>query len=163
MEDVRAAALPAFRMAQPTEAVEQGTWVSTVVWTVLLAIPTALIITAFTLTPDPAGHGTHTQLGLPPCGFLVYVGVPCPGCGLTTCFTNMVRFRFVEATQANPFGVALFLVTLAGIPVSSMGIVRRLPVMATLDRLQVEKVAILLAVCSVVVWAVRVATLVYEL
>jgi hypothetical protein len=34
------------------------------------------------LTPDPAGHGTHQQLGLPPCTIYYLTGRPCPSCGL---------------------------------------------------------------------------------
>ena len=111
------------------------------------------------LTPDPDGFGTHTQLGLPPCGFFVVTGLPCPGCGLTTCFAFMIRGDVVEATRANPFGVMLFLAsaTIAGI--AAIGFVRGWGVVATLDRLRAERWAILLAVSSLTVWVVRVVTL----
>ena len=68
-----------------------------------------MLITAATLTPSGAGHGTHTQLGLPPCGFLVYTGYPCPGCGLTTSFSHMIRLEVFGAIHANPFGILLVL------------------------------------------------------
>lgn len=132
---------------------------SRVMWFVLFAIPLAVMITAAGLTADAAGHGTHTQLGLPPCGFLVITGLPCPGCGLTTSFTNMIHGNFVEAARANPFGVLLFLVSFATIPVAAVGFVRGLPVIDTLDRLHFEKWAILLAVTSVLVWVIRITTL----
>jgi len=139
--------------------VERGTWVSRVVWFVLAAIPTAILVTATQLTPNPIGHGTHTQLGLPPCGFLLWTGVPCPGCGLTTCFAHMIRFEVVDAARANVFGVPLFLITLVGGLVAMVAFVRGLPVMATLERLQVEKIALAIAVCSITVWAVRIAVI----
>lgn len=138
---------------------ERGTWVSRLVWLVLLAGTLFVVITATQLTPDPIGHGTHTQLGLPPCGFYLYSGLPCPGCGLTTCFSHMVRFEWVGAARANPFGVALFLVTVAGVPVSAYGLLRGRAVMPLLDRLQMEKVSILLAVCSLMVWGIRIAVM----
>jgi hypothetical protein len=32
----------------------------------------------------PLPHGTHRQLGLPPCMLNVVTGLPCPACGMTT-------------------------------------------------------------------------------
>lgn len=128
-------------------------------WAILGLLPAAVIVTAAFLTPDPAGHGTHQQLGLPPCGFLVITGYPCPGCGLTTCFTHMVRLQIPEAVHANAFGVPLFLVSFFTIPVALVGFVRALPVLPTLERFQFEKVAMLLAASSMTVWFVRIATL----
>src|SRR5690606_33691507 len=40
------------------------------------------------LTPAAAGHGTHGQLGLPPCGWVLAMGRPCPSCGMTTAFAH---------------------------------------------------------------------------
>jgi hypothetical protein len=42
----------------------------------------ALLATARWLTPDARGLGTHEQLGLPPCGFYLWYGLPCPSCGM---------------------------------------------------------------------------------
>lgn len=133
-----------------------GDWSSVVVWAVLFAGPLAVLITAAMLTPAAEGHGTHTQLGLPPCGFLVYTGYPCPGCGLTTSFANMIRLDVAGAFMANPFGILLFLCTAAMVPVALAGIVRRMPVIDTLDRLHAEKIAIGLSVVSILVWVVEI-------
>lgn len=135
----------------------EGTWLSRVGWFILFAIPLAVVITATTLTPAPEGHSTHMQLGLPACGFLEYTGIPCPGCGLTTCFTHMVRFEFVGATRANPFGVMLFFVTFFTIPIAAWGFIKKRPVLDTLEDLHFEKWAILLCICSMLVWGIRVA------
>jgi hypothetical protein len=138
------------------DLVGAGSWASIVTWAVLFAGPLAVLITAATLTPSVAGHGTHTQLGLPPCGFLVYTGYPCPGCGLTTSFSHMIRLEVIGAFHANPFGILLFLCTAAMVPLALFGIVRRLPVVDTLDRLHAEKVAIALSILSLVVWVVKI-------
>lgn len=152
-----AVALPPSAVAHPIP--ERGTLLSRLVWAVLFVVPTSVLVTAALLTPDPAGHGTHTQLGLPPCGFLVITGLPCPGCGLTTSFSHMMHIDPAGAAAANAFGVMLFLVTLTAIPVSLVGAVRGWPVLSTLDRLQADKIAILLAACSILVWLIRAATL----
>ena len=138
------------------DLVGQGDWSSRVGWLILFAGPVAVLITAAMLTPSAAGHGTHTQLGLPPCGFLVYTGFPCPGCGLTTSFANMIRLRVFDAFNANPFGILLFSCTVAIVPVAAIGFVRRLPIIDTMDRLHAEKVAIALSVISLAVWFVKV-------
>jgi len=135
---------------------ERGDWTSRVSWFVLFAVPLAVVITAAMLTPSPAGHGTHTQLGLPPCGFLVFTGYPCPGCGLTTAFAHMVRLQLFGAWHANPFGIVLFTVTALTIPLSAIGFVRGWGVVATLDRLHAEKIAIGLSLLSLIVWGIRV-------
>ncbi len=136
---------------------EKGDWSSRIVWAVLFAVPLAVVITAAMLTPSAAGHGTHTQLGLPPCGFLVFTGYPCPGCGLTTAFAHMVRLQIFGAWHANPFGIVLFLCTAATIPVAAAGLVRGWSVVATLDKLHAEKIAIGLSLLSLGVWIIRVA------
>ncbi len=132
---------------------------SRLVWSFLFLAPLAVTLTALQLVPDPAGHSTHTQLGLPPCGFLLVTGLPCPGCGLTTSFAHMVRAEVVGAAMANPFGVLLFLLSFLTMPVALFGFVRGLPVMDTLDRLCFERWALLLITTCLVVWLVRVGTI----
>ena len=140
-----------------TGPIERGNWLSRITWAGLFLVPLSVLVTAAMLTPDPAGHGTHTQLGLPPCGFLVFTGYPCPGCGLTTAFAHMIRFQVIGAWHANPFGIALFLGTAAFVPFAAAGLLRGWSVVAALDRIHAEKFAILFALLSVVSWLTRVA------
>lgn len=73
----------------------------------------AVLITAAWLRPDIAGYGTHTQLGLQPCGFLMRTGIPCAGCGMTTSFAYLVRGRMISSFVAQPFGMILCILTAA--------------------------------------------------
>ncbi len=125
----------------------------------LFLVPVAVFITAALLTPNPHGDGTHVQLGLPPCGFYVLTGLPCPGCGLTTCFAYMIRGDVVNASRANAFGVMLFLASATTAGIALVGLIRGWSVIATLDRLRADRWAILLAACSLTVWIVRVVTI----
>lgn len=59
------------------------------------------------LTPDPAGHGTHQQLGLPPCTIYYLTGRPCPSCGLTTSVSAILHGQFGLAWRANPIGFVI--------------------------------------------------------
>ena len=60
------------------------------------------------LHPDASGHGTHTQLGLPPCPSVLLFNRPCPGCGLTTSFTAFVHGDFGFAFHAHPLGPLMY-------------------------------------------------------
>lgn len=74
----------------------------------------AVFTVAWWLEPAvAAGHGTHTQLGLDGCTVLTMTGVPCPMCGMTTTFALMAELRVLEAAWNQPFGVVLFVLTLA--------------------------------------------------
>jgi hypothetical protein len=59
---------------------------------------------AIYLTPNSSGHGTHQQLGMPPCPSVLLFDRPCPGCGLTTSWTAFVHGRFDLAFRAHPLG-----------------------------------------------------------
>lgn len=77
-----------------------------------MALPTGvLLVVARSLDPDPAGMGTHKQLGLGGCAMLTGTGVPCPMCGMTTTFAHLADLHLVEGTLNQPFGLVLFLGT----------------------------------------------------
>lgn len=68
------------------------------------------------LSPDPSGHGTHRQLGLPPCSSVIAFGIKCPACGMTTSWALMIEGRITEALVANVGGSLLFVVAFVSIP-----------------------------------------------
>lgn len=76
----------------------------------------ALVLLGAWFVPAPEGHGTHTQLGLPPCLTMRAFGVPCPGCGVTTAAAWAARGEFAQALRTQPFG-ALGALALALFPV----------------------------------------------
>ena len=77
----------------------------------LVALSGPVLAIAAWLEPDPAGVGTHKQLGLGGCTVLTLTGWPCPMCGMTTCFTHMAHLDPIQALIAQPFGVVLFALT----------------------------------------------------
>lgn len=91
-------------MARP-----QADWLERLIFAGLAAGAITALALACAIDPDPRGHGTHEQLGLPPCGLVAEYGIPCPSCGFTTTFAFSVRLRFWEALQTQPFGVLVFL------------------------------------------------------
>ncbi len=83
-----------------------------IVWAVVGLVCAVVLGIAFYLTPDPAGMGTHRQLGLPPCGFVLTSGLPCPTCGMTTAFCDVAHGRILAGFVAQPAGFVLCLGTL---------------------------------------------------
>lgn len=76
------------------------------------------------LHPDPAGVGTHRQLGLGGCIVLTLTGVPCPMCGMTTTFSLMAHGRVFDALLNQPFGVVLFVTTAVAAMVGAVDLAR---------------------------------------
>ncbi len=77
------------------------------------ALLTLLGVAAW-LTPAASGHGTHTGLGLPTCGWLIATGRPCPTCGMTTAFAHAADFSLLDSVVAQPFGAMLALASAVG-------------------------------------------------
>jgi hypothetical protein len=73
----------------------------------IVAAMVALFVVAARLHPEGYDHGVHEQLGLPPCGFLVITGLPCPTCGMTTAFANTIHGHLIRAVYAQPAGFIL--------------------------------------------------------
>lgn len=61
------------------------------------------------LRPSSTGHGTHVQLGLPPCPAMIVYGKPCPGCGLTTSWSSLAHGDCVQGFRSHAFGPPLYL------------------------------------------------------
>lgn len=78
----------------------------------ILALPSStVLVIALSLSPDPAGMGTHRQLGLGQCAILSMTGYPCPMCGMTTTFTHLAHLHLLQGTINQPFGLVLFSLT----------------------------------------------------
>ena len=72
------------------------------------------LVLAAVLQPSTRGFGTHEQLGLPPCGWVLAFGKPCMTCCMTTAFSHMAHGHFWQAWVTQPAGAALSLVAAAG-------------------------------------------------
>lgn len=85
---------------------DRGPLFGQLLWFLLWAAVTAFGIY---LSPSSRGHGTHMQLGLPPCPSAEVLNRPCPGCGLTTSFTATIHGHIIEAFHAHPMGSFFYL------------------------------------------------------
>jgi hypothetical protein len=128
-------------------------------WLLLGAASLSVLGVSRGLIPDARGVGTHTQLGMPPCGFLQLTGLPCPACGLTTCFAHLARGQLDRALHANALGVVLFACVLASLPLAMWASARKRAFFETFARMHIERLCIALACIALVQWFVRVACL----
>lgn len=87
----------------------------------LLGLAAAGLVAGFAvaamLTPDPSSVGTHQQLGLPPCGVMLWLGRPCPACGLTTSLSNIAHGDVAAAWTGQPVGVLIAVASVIAIGV----------------------------------------------
>lgn len=90
----------------------------------LIVLPLGLIAglcaAAYVRPYDEAGRpltmGSHTQLGLEPCGFKAATGKPCASCGMTTSFALLAHGDPVNSLRANWVGTLLCMFCVALIP-----------------------------------------------
>jgi hypothetical protein len=75
----------------------------------VLVVTLAPLLLAAWLQPNDSGLGTHMQLGLPVCGFLLNTNMPCATCGMTTAFTYAAHGQLFSAFVAQPAGTVLCL------------------------------------------------------
>jgi Protein of unknown function (DUF2752) len=106
---------PVARPAPRPEPPNGGPRVARLVRASLLAVGLVLagiFAVAFWLNPynpdgTPRTMATHTQLGMPPCNFVVMTGKPCPACGMTTSFALLVRGDLSASLRANWAGTLI--------------------------------------------------------
>ena len=114
-----------------------------------------VLIIARLLTPSSSGHGTHTQLGLPPCTFRILTGHNCPGCGLTTSFSNLAHGQLGGALAANPLGVLLFSLVAISLPYFLFRTIRPISIDDFLSSKQMTIGIVAVALAMVGLWIVR--------
>lgn len=146
----------ALRFPAPERA---STALDRMLWLLVLLLAVFVLGASRWLTPSTTGVGTHEQLGLPPCGMLAWLGIPCPACGLTTAFAHLAHGDVLASLHVHPLGLPLFLVTCSTVPAALWALLRGVPMMAAIDRVQGDRAALYFVLASLAVWGIRLATL----
>ena len=125
---------------------------------VMSVVLVLLLGVASLLTPNPAGHGTHRQLGLPGCTMVTIFGIRCPGCGMTTSWAHTLNGDIEGGLRANTAGVMLCLFASLSVPfliaMSMRGVRSRGNWMS---RLAITLLFLILSI-SVLEWLIRMAS-----
>lgn len=123
----------------------------------VLAVAMAPLLVAAGLDPSASGVGTHRQLGLPACGFLVTTAVPCATCGMTTAFALAARGDLATAVMTQPAGALLALAAAAAVLVSAYALVAGLSLSPLARVLWRPRPVLIVAGFAVVSWAYKIA------
>jgi hypothetical protein len=122
------------------------------VWLTWMTTALVVLLTARSLHPEPNGFGTHTQLGLPPCLFRQWAALPCPTCGLTTCFCLLAHGYLRAGMECHPVGALLFTLVCLSIPLCVVALAAGLSPVRALTHLQARGVCVVLAVALLLQW-----------
>lgn len=101
---------------------------------VLLTLSLAPLLIGARLHPDPAGMGTHQQLGLSACKYLATTGRPCATCGMTTAFAHAAHGQLFHGLYVQPMGAVAALLLAIMALLSAYALVRGLSLMPLLRR-----------------------------
>lgn len=141
-------------MKPPSESM--GPSFSALPYAIYLICLVFIITLSIELSPSPEGHGTHRQLGFPPCGFLTVTGYPCPSCGLTTSFSYLVRGHGIKSLQTQPFGAVLFVTMIAIGIIALVGLVKKIPASVFMESILFERIQALLLVLFLLSWIYKI-------
>ena len=116
----------------------------------------AMLVLAAVLRPDPAGLGTHEQLGLPQCSLRLLYGTRCPACGMTTSWAHYVRGHWIQACQANVGGFVLAMLATVIAPWAIMSGGRGRWFWTRLNDCQIFTIALITITVIILDWIVRI-------
>ncbi|HLP84286.1 MAG TPA: hypothetical protein VK157_08045 [Phycisphaerales bacterium] len=118
----------------------------------------SVLIIAFLLEPSARGMGSHTRLGLPPCGWLAMFGKPCITCGYTTTFALTAKGSLLLAFKNQPAAMLLCITTTAAMWLAGYAALTG----ARIDRIigSMAKPAVLWSIAAIVLlsWGYKVMT-----
>lgn len=95
----------------PSARADSGGWPRRIVAVIVAIAAGSVLGLAAWLTPAAEGHGTHQQLRLPPCSWVVLADMPCPTCGMTTSFAHAADGNLIQSFLTQPLGSILAMAT----------------------------------------------------
>ena len=137
----------------PVAAARSDAWSNRIIAAAVFIPAAAVLLVAYLLQPSAAGHGTHTQMGLPPCGFLTTTGLPCISCGMTTSFSHAAKGNLLAALATQPAGALLALLTAMTVVVSGYALVVGMPLSGLAQTVLRPRTLLILGAVLVVAWA----------
>lgn len=125
----------------------------------MLFLPTASLLgVAAWLSPDAEGHGTHTQLGIAPCGFVERTGMPCATCGMTTSFAHAADGSLLRSFVTQPAGAIMAITTAMVCLISFYALVMGVNLLPIFRIAWQPKIIVLFGVLVMGAWIYKIAT-----
>jgi hypothetical protein len=115
-----------------------------------------LLLVAVYVQPASEGIGTHQQLGLPQCGWILAANIPCPTCGMTTAWSHTVRGEFPSAFLAQPMGMLLAIGTMCVAVGGGISAMTGYSFNGMLYRFAPSKVFIVIAIVTLASWGLKI-------
>ncbi len=129
------------------------------IWASAVALACAALLgVALFVTPAQAGLGSHEQLNLPKCGWIMSMDVPCVTCGMTTAFSHAARGSFLQSILAQPLGFLLAMATAMTLLVAVYVALTGSQVTRMFSRLWAPRMLWLLAALAVGSWVFKIVT-----
>lgn len=122
-----------------------------------LAMLAPLVVGA-ALRPDVRGVETHTQLGLPPCGWMLRYGRPCATCGMTTSVSLASHGRLLSAFRVQPLGALMAIACSAGFWTGLFGFVTGVRLGVWCQRICQPWMVMVFVGCLLASWAYKLVT-----
>lgn len=123
----------------------------------LVALVAGVVLAIATvLTPSAQGVGTHEQLRLPQCTWVVMMDLPCPTCGMTTSFAHAANGSFLRSFLTQPVGFVLAMVTAMALLLGCYVAITGSPVASRLGGYWTARVGWAVAVFFVAAWIYKI-------
>ena len=144
-------------IAEPVEAIEKTD--AALHWSILLAATVVLILAAVLQVRGPETVVIPVvDVPLPgTCTYKKFVGMECPGCGLTRCFISLAHGQPLAAWYFNPAGILFFAIVAGQIPFRGVQIWRLRRGLAEIRTGRVGHYLLGLLICALLAqWLIRV-------
>ncbi len=125
--------------------------------TLMLALACAALLgLAAWLNPSPTGVGTHEALGLPPCGWVASMNLPCPTCGMTTAYSQAAHGHLLNSMICQPMGALLAVLTATTMVVAAYVAATGSALGKTLSQRFTPRFFLAMAILAVAAWGYKI-------
>jgi len=132
-------------------------WPEKIVILVVLSAIVSLLLLSHSFVPILENRALRGPFYIPPCGFRLQTGVPCPTCYMTRSFALMARGRILEAVRMQPMGALLWAIAALSVPVLLVALVYPRPVTPALEQWPIRRIILVLFLLTLAAWGYTIA------
>jgi len=132
-------------------------WPEKIVILVVLSVIVTLLVLSYSFVPVLEYRALSGPFFIPPCGFRLSTGIPCPTCYMTRSFALMARGRIFEAVWIQPMGALLWAMAAVSVPILLVALVVPRPVTPVLERWPLRRIILALFLLTLAAWGYTIA------